>query len=145
MKKIELLFLLIFVICICGCSHIDNTNVIDTIGDRDNNTFVSEEHAISIVKSLLDEQYDSSIVCEVDHISTIEDNEYYFIHAYCIGTQPVDIETGNVSMMFTIGWYYVDKSTGEVYIENTDKQMNQVLVPYRKIGDGSESSPETAE
>lgn len=133
MKRIGLFALLIIVICMYGCNHINNANVTDTTVDNtNNNAIVSEANAISIIKNLLAEQYDSSLVCELDHISTIEETEYYCIHAYCTGTQPVDTETGDVYMTFTVGWYYVDKHTGEVYIENIDKNVDQVLVPYQK-------------
>lgn len=132
MKKIGLFALLIIVICMYGCNRINNANITDTTVDNDTIALVSEANAISTIKNLLAEQYDSSLVCEVDHISTIEGTEYYCIHAYCTGTQPVDTETGDVYMTFTVGWYYVNKSTGEVYIENMDKNVDQVLVPYQK-------------
>ena len=79
---------------------------------------LSESQALELVKSKIANSKDTSFLkFESESSQTINGKEYYFVHVYSEGSTPID--SNGDKQIFTFGWYFVDKSTGEIYQDNS--------------------------
>ncbi|MGN1081955.1 MAG: hypothetical protein ACI4SJ_00280, partial [Candidatus Avispirillum sp.] len=60
----------------------------------------------------------------------VEGNEYIVVHSYT--QQPIFNDSGEVeyNQQYTVGWFYVDKNTGEVFVENYVNKDGSELISY---------------
>ena len=86
-------------------------------------SLITTQQAVSIVKEKIGDNNGSRII-EYDQTETLNNREYYIVHAYSVG--PPDDE--GIQLSYTYGWYYVDATTGKPYKYNP-ANLDDGLIP----------------
>ncbi len=79
---------------------------------------LSESQALELVKSKITNSKNTSYLkFEPESMQTIDGKEYYCVHVYSESSTAID--SNGDKQIFTFGWYFVDKSSGETYQDDS--------------------------
>ncbi|MGM9636144.1 MAG: hypothetical protein ACI3YE_08350, partial [Candidatus Avispirillum sp.] len=112
----------------------ESSGIADVNGEQ-----INPEKALETVRDLLsDKSYFEDIEYELYEGRLVEGNEYIVVHPYT--QQPIFNNSGEVeyNQQYTVGWFYVDKNTGEVFVENYVNKDGSELIPYENTDEGDE-------
>lgn len=84
-----------------------NTSSMDSKGNS-----LSVEEAQKILKSKIENNSNSKVNINYDHLQEKNDNKYYVFQVFTA----VNTNSSNENHSNTLGWYYVNTNTSEVYI-----------------------------
>lgn len=91
---------------------------------------ISVEEALKTVRNALAKKpYSETIKYDLKESYIAEGNEYVQIHPYTVSAIPAT-DGSFAEQSFTVGWFYVDKTTGKLYCESMSKENPSALVPY---------------
>lgn len=138
MKKVSLfLTVLLLLLALTGCGAKQKDGIAADTGHESsgvadvNGEQINPEKALETVRALLsDKPYFEDIEYELYEDRHVEGNEYIVVHSYT--QQPIFNDSGEVeyNQQYTVGWFYVDKNTGEVFVENYVNKDGSELIPY---------------
>ena len=151
MKKVSFIFailLLLMSLISCGAKQKGDLPAItenESLGIAGTNVMqITPEQALNIVKAILSDKSNfEDIEYELYENRHIEGNEYIVVHSYT--QQPIFNDSGNTEyyQQYTVNWFYIDKNTGEVFVENyVDKEGSELIV-YENIDDIDEMQRST--
>lgn len=138
MKKVSIfLAVLLLLLALTGCGAKQKDGIAADTGHESsgvadvNGEQINPEKALETVRALLsDKPYFEDIEYELYEDRHVEGNEYIVVHSYT--QQPIFNDSGEVeyNQQYTVGWFYVDKNTGEVFVENYVNKDGSELIPY---------------
>ncbi len=92
--------------------------------DKVTKTGLAKQQAIDAVK-----EYHNSekYLFEAEDGFIFDEKEYYRVHVYSLSEEMQGDDGQKYKQSFTVGWFYVDKIKGEVYIIKDKDQTLQLL------------------
>ena len=146
MKKVSIfLAVLLLLLALTGCGAKQKDGIAADTGDESsgiadvNREQVNPEKALEAVRALLsDKPYFEDIEYELYEDRHVEGKEYIVVHSYT--QQPISNDSGTAeyNQQYTVGWFYVDKNTGEVFVENYENKDGSELIPYENTDESDE-------
>lgn len=120
MKKIlSIILLLIVLLSLTSCNGVIKSGEKTSTTSSSKKELITENDAIEIIKRKIGDDNGKRII-DIDGSTTVDNIDYFVIHAYYESSKTLDSQ--GTLMTFTYGWYYVNKSTGQAYLDDMTGQ-----------------------
>ncbi len=117
MKNIAVCFIMMLVL-LAGCSlqketvnPSSNAYSEQTISNSENENLLTHEEALEIAKEKI-KPPNEELIIEIDGETEVDGQPYFSVHEYYVSA--ADEQTG-LSQTFTMGWYRINRKTGQLY------------------------------